>query len=165
MSRANQVGGRKRKITERYQLAIGSQFWGQESTGSKPTEAWFFPTEPKRRFVAHVVLVQPANRRKVLVEAQRNTVVFLSSTRYYRNAVRRETAQLFKELNWLLFPKRVQYHTCLTVYKSITGQAPEYISSMLTYLSERHERQTRSTVLDLLHIPPALTAFSVQGPQ
>ena len=33
--------------------------------------------------------------------------------------------QLFKELNWLKFPKRVQYHTCLTVYKSITGQAPE----------------------------------------
>ena len=33
--------------------------------------------------------------------------------------------QLFKELNWLPFQKRVQYHTCLTVYKSITGQAPE----------------------------------------
>ena len=56
--------------------------------------------------------------------------------------------QLFKELNWLPFPKRVQYHTCLTVYKSTTGQAPEYISSMLTYVSEHHERQTRSTVLD-----------------
>ena len=28
--------------------------------------------------------------------------------------------QLFKELNWLQFPKRVQYHTCLMVYKSIT---------------------------------------------
>ena len=43
--------------------------------------------------------------------------------------------QLSKELNWLSFPKRVQYHTCLVVYKSITGQAPEYISSMLTYVS------------------------------
>ena len=42
--------------------------------------------------------------------------------------------QLFKELNWLPFPKQVQYHTCLMVYKSITGQAPEYISSMLTYV-------------------------------
>ena len=41
--------------------------------------------------------------------------------------------QLFKELKWLPFPKRVQYHTCLMVCKSITGQAPEYISSMLTY--------------------------------
>ena len=78
--------------------------------------------------------------------------------------------QLFKELNWLPFPKRVQYHTCLTVYKSITGQAPEYISSMLKYVCEHHERQTRSTVLDLLHIPRLHSAyfdraFSVHGPK
>ena len=78
--------------------------------------------------------------------------------------------QLFKKLNRLQFPKRVQYHTCLTVYKSITGQAPEYISSMLTYVSEHHGMQTRSTVLDLLHIPRSHStyfdrAFSVQGPK
>ena len=78
--------------------------------------------------------------------------------------------QFFEELNWLPFPKRVQYHTCLMVYKSIAGQAPDYISSMLTYLSEHHERQTRSAVLDLLHIPRSHSAFfdrafSVQGPK
>ena len=82
--------------------------------------------------------------------------------------------QLFKRLNWLPFPKRVQYHACLMVplmvYKSITGQAPEYISWMLTYVSEHYERQTRSTVLDLLHIPSSHSAyldraFSVQGPK
>ena len=60
--------------------------------------------------------------------------------------------QLFKELNWLPFPKRVQYHICLTVYKSISGQAPEYISSLLTYVSNHHERQTRSSTLELLHV-------------
>ena len=63
-----------------------------------------------------------------------------------------------------------QYHTCLMVYKSITGQTPEYISSVLTYVSEHHEKQTRSTVLDLLHIPRSHSAyfdraFSVQGPK
>ena len=78
--------------------------------------------------------------------------------------------QLFKELNWLPFSKRVQYHTCLTVYKSISGQAPECISSLLTYVSNHHERQSRSTTLDLLHIPWSLSAtfdraFSVQGPK
>ena len=66
--------------------------------------------------------------------------------------------QLFKELKWLLFPNRVQYHTCLTVYKSITGQAHKYISSLLTYVSDHHERQTRSTTLDLLHIPRSHSA-------
>ena len=78
--------------------------------------------------------------------------------------------QLFKILNWLPFPKQIQYHTCLMVYKSITGQAPDYISSMLTCVSEHHERQTRSTALDLLHIPRSHsayydTAFSVKGPK
>ena len=32
--------------------------------------------------------------------------------------------QLYKELNWQPFPKRVQYHTCLMVYKSITRKLP-----------------------------------------
>ena len=78
--------------------------------------------------------------------------------------------QLFKELNWLPFPKRVQYHTCLTVYKSISGQAPEYISSLLPYVSDHHERQTRSTTLGLLYVPRSHSsnfdrAFSVQGPK
>ena len=43
--------------------------------------------------------------------------------------------------------------------KSFTGQAPEYISSLLTYVSEHHERQTRSTALDLLHIPRSHSAY------
>ena len=78
--------------------------------------------------------------------------------------------QLFKELNWLPFPKRVQYHTCLSVYKSISGQAPEYISSLFTYVSDHNERQTRSTTLALLHVPRSHStnfdkAFSVQGPK
>ena len=78
--------------------------------------------------------------------------------------------QLFKEPNWLPFPKSVQYHTCLTVYKSISGQAPEYIPSLLTYVSDHHERQTRSTTLDLLHVPRSHSTnfdrvFSVQCPK
>ena len=30
--------------------------------------------------------------------------------------------ELFRELKWLTFPKRVQYHTCLMVYKGIFPQ-------------------------------------------
>ena len=56
------------------------------------------------------------------------------------------------------------------VYKGINGSAPEYISSMVMYVSEKHERYIRSTALDLLHIPRTHTsffdrAFSVQGPK
>ena len=55
--------------------------------------------------------------------------------------------------------------------KTETGTvAPEYISSILTYVSEHHERQIRSTALDLLHIPGSHSAyfdrvFSVQSPK
>ena len=78
--------------------------------------------------------------------------------------------QLFQELNWLPFPKRVQYHVCPTVYTRISGQAPEYISSLLTHVSDHHERQTRSTTINLLHVPRSHStnfdrAFSVQGPK
>ena len=34
---------------------------------------------------------------------------------------------LFKEFNWVTFPKRVT-HTCTIVYKALNGLAPEYIS-------------------------------------
>ena len=57
--------------------------------------------------------------------------------------------QLFQELNWLQFPKRVQYHICLMVYKYYQTSSRIYsISAMLTYVSEHHERQIRSTALD-----------------
>ena len=43
--------------------------------------------------------------------------------------------------------------------QSITGQAPEYISAMLMYVSEHHERQTKSAALNLLHIPRSHSAY------
>ena len=62
--------------------------------------------------------------------------------------------QLFKELNWLPFPTRVQYHACLMVYKIFRIDL-----FMLTYVSDYHERQTRSTTLDLRHIPRSHSVY------
>lgn len=78
--------------------------------------------------------------------------------------------EMFKRLGWLSFPKRVQYHTCLMVYKSINGMTPDYISSMLTLVSDHHERQTRQSSNDKLHVPRSRTsyfdkAFSISGPR
>ena len=78
--------------------------------------------------------------------------------------------QLFKELNWLPFPK-----TCPVSYlphgiQNISGQAPVYISFLLTYVSDIHERLTRSITLYLLHVPRSHStnfhrSFSVEGPK
>ena len=38
----------------------------------------------------------------------------------------------FQELGWLTFTQRVQYHICAMVFKSLNGQAPEYLSNLLT---------------------------------
>ena len=48
------------------------------------------------------------------------------------------------------------------VYKGINGLAPEYISSMLTYVSEQHERHTRSQLL-IYFIFQDLTHLSLTG--
>ena len=39
--------------------------------------------------------------------------------------------QMFKELGWLPIPKRVQYHTCVIVFKALHGQVPEYVSDLI----------------------------------
>ena len=66
---------------------------------------------------------------------------------------------LFQELNWLTFPKRLQYHTCNMVYKALNGQTPEYISDCFKKVSETHNRNLRSVDNDLLHIPNSGTKF------
>ena len=79
--------------------------------------------------------------------------------------------QMYKTTELAIFSKTiVQYHTCLMVYKGINGQSPEYVSSMLTLVSEHHERRTRSTANNKLHVPRSHTtyyekAFSTTGPR
>ena len=78
--------------------------------------------------------------------------------------------QMFQKLGWLTFTKRVQYHTCVMVFKSLNGLAPEYLTNLLTRQSETHSRNLRSNDKYMLKIPFARTAyyeksFSVTGPR
>ena len=57
---------------------------------------------------------------------------------------------IFSELNWLTFPKRVQYHSCTMVYKALNGLAPEYISDIFTKVSVDN---------DLLRVPSSKTSY------
>ena len=66
---------------------------------------------------------------------------------------------MFKELQWLSFPQRVNYHTCVLVYKSINGLAPEYLSQLFTKTSELHTRNLRSVNNDELRVPFARTNY------
>lgn len=66
---------------------------------------------------------------------------------------------MFKELNWLTFPQRVQYHSNTMVYKALNELAPEYISDIFIKVSDSHTRTLRSTDNDLLRIPSSKTNF------
>ena len=78
--------------------------------------------------------------------------------------------EMFQELGWLTFTNRVEYHICIMVFKSLNGQAPEYLSSLLTKCSETNTRNLRSSKQEILKVPFARTAyykksFSVTGPK
>ena len=74
------------------------------------------------------------------------------------------------KLGWLTFTQRVQYHVCVMVFKSLNGQAPEYLSNLLTKCSETNVRSLRSSKQETLKVPFARTtyyekSFSVTGPE
>ena len=78
--------------------------------------------------------------------------------------------QMFQELRWLSFPKRIQYHTCVMVFKSLSGLAPEYLTNLLTKPSDTNGRILRSNQNEMLKIPFSKTkcydkSFSVTGPR
>ena len=64
---------------------------------------------------------------------------------------------VFSELNWLTFLKRVQYHSWTMVYKAINDLASEYISDIVTKVSDSHIRNLRSVNNNLL--PSSKTSF------
>ena len=75
---------------------------------------------------------------------------------------------MFRELNWLPFYKRVNYHKCVLMYKSLNNIAPDYLTERFMKVSETHNRQLRSADNDLLKVPFSRTkyydnSFTVSG--
>ena len=66
---------------------------------------------------------------------------------------------MVSELNWLTFPKRVQYHSCTMVYKAIDDLPPAYIRDLFTKVSNSHIRNLRSVDNDLLRVPSSKPSF------
>ena len=66
---------------------------------------------------------------------------------------------MLNQLKWLSFPRRVQYHTCVMVYKALNHMSPEYITDLFTKVSETQNRSLRSVDNDLLHIPSFKTSL------
>ena len=68
--------------------------------------------------------------------------------------------KMFRELNWLPFYKRVQYHTYILMYKTLNNLAPEYLSDRFIKISETHDRNLRSADSGLLKVPHSRMRYS-----
>ena len=55
--------------------------------------------------------------------------------------------EIFAELKWMTFPERVMYQKAILMY------TPAYLTNMLTFSKEVHDRTLRSTADTLLYIP------------
>ena len=67
---------------------------------------------------------------------------------------------LLVKLHWLSVVKRVRFKICLTVYKSLNGLSPAYISEFLKPVTELRRRSTlRSATHDHLLVPMITSEF------
>ena len=84
---------------------------------------------------------------------------------------RYDAMKAFKELHWLPIKKRIEYKVCLMVYKCLIGEAPTYLSNMLTLEVENGQDTRRRSKVNF-RVPKtknksklADRAFSVAGPK
>ena len=74
-----------------------------------------------------------------------------SQTMFNENNVQR--------IKMVRFPKRVQYHTCIMMFKALHGLAPEYIRNLFNKIPDFHTRNLRSIENEMLRIPESRTSY------
>ena len=61
--------------------------------------------------------------------------------------------EMFSELKWMKFPKRVIYQKAILMFKISNNLAPQYLQDLFTHTTNIHQRALRSTSNNLLYIP------------
>ena len=60
---------------------------------------------------------------------------------------------MLTQLKWMTFPKRVVYHKAIQLYKTVCGEAPDYVKKYFVFTSEIHSRLLRSSSNCHLYTP------------
>ena len=66
---------------------------------------------------------------------------------------------MFQELGWLSVENRLKYNKAVITYRALNNLTPDYLSELLTPLSEIHSLNLRSSENGLLHIPLSRTTI------
>lgn len=69
------------------------------------------------------------------------------------------SADLFKELKWMIFPERVKFQKAILMFKSLNGLAPTYLHDLFITKSDVHDRNLRSSSNSQLHFPRPKSEF------
>ena len=77
---------------------------------------------------------------------------------------------MFAELGWQPVEKRIMYNKAVLIYKVLNNLTPEYLSKLLTPVSQTHGLNLRSSKNGNLHVPRSGTAlyseaFSCSAPK
>ena len=64
---------------------------------------------------------------------------------------------MFQELGWLSLENRLKYNKAVLTYRALNNFTPDYLTELLTSLSEIHSLNLRSSENGLLHIPLSRT--------
>ena len=57
------------------------------------------------------------------------------------------------QLKWMTFPERVVYHKAIQMYRTVCGDAPDYLKNDFVFTSEIHSRLLRSSSKFQLYTP------------
>lgn len=66
---------------------------------------------------------------------------------------------MFQELDWTSVASRIKYNKAILTYKALNDMTPEYISTMLTPISQTHSLNLRSGDNGTLYLPLSRTAL------
>ena len=80
------------------------------------------------------------------------------------------SSRIFQELDWLPMGSRIKYNKAVLTYKALNNMTPEYITKLLTPMSQTYSSNLRSGENDTLYIPLSRTtlysgAFSCSAPR
>ena len=80
------------------------------------------------------------------------------------------SATMFQELCWMSVESRIKYNKAAFTYKAINNMTPDYITELLTPMSQTHSLNLRSGETGALYVPFSRTAlylgsFSCSAPK
>ena len=67
------------------------------------------------------------------------------------------SSRMFQELDWLPMGSRIKYNKAVLTYKALNNMTPEYITKLLTPMSQTHSLNLRSGENGTLYVPLSRT--------